>query len=187
MIVQELTTADGFVAGTDGGLDFFGAVTDYDEVDRDNVAQLAGVDTIALGAATYAMFSGYWPTAAAEAEVMAEMVNTTPKVVYSSTLTEAPWGGYPPARVVRGSATEHVADARRQDGGDIVVWGSISLARSLFAADLVDELQLRVIPVVIGAGRSLLSAEAGRRDLTLLEAKAYASGIVALRYDARRR
>lgn len=180
VLVQELISVDGFVADLDGGLDFFDAVRDYGEVHRDNLAALTRVDTILLGATTYRLFASYWPTA--EGEAMAEMINATPKVVVSSTLTEAPWGAFKPAVMVRGEAAEHVDRLRQGSGGDVVVWGSISLAQSLFAADLVDELSLRVVPVVIGAGRTLLTAEQARRDLVLLGAKPYGCGIVSLRY-----
>lgn len=181
VIVQELISADGFVADTSGGLDFFGAVDDYEEVDQDNIAMLESVDTILLGAVTYRMFVSYWPTA--ERERMSESVNTVRKLVFSSSLDSAPWGRWRSAEVVGGDAAEYVSALRREPGGDIVVWGSISLAQSLLGAGLVDELQLRVVPVVIGAGRTLTSTASGTHKLRLAEAKPYASGIVSLRYD----
>jgi dihydrofolate reductase len=184
VIVQQLVSADGFAADPSGGLDFFGAVSDYAEVDRDNLEQISSVDTILLGANTYRMFVEYWPTA--EDEPMSRAVNTVRKLVFSSTLETAPWGGWNPAEVVRGDAADHVADLRRQPGGDIMVWGSISLTRSLFEAGLVDELQLRVIPVLIGAGRTLTPDSGNPRAMRLDEAKAYASGIVSLRYAVAR-
>jgi dihydrofolate reductase len=67
-----------------------------------------------------------------------------------------------------------------------MVWGSISLAQSLLQAGLVDEIQLRVIPTMVGHGRTLLAEDTGRQDLTLLEAKPYASGIVSLSYAVTR-
>lgn len=61
-------------------------------------------------------------------------------------------------------------------------WGSISLAQSLLGAGLVDEIQLHVVPAVLGRGRNLITEDIGRRNLALLEAKSYACGIVSLRY-----
>ena len=180
LIVQELVSADGFVSDAEGGLDFFDAVSDYGEVDRDNREQITTIDTILLGADTYRMFVEYWPTA--EAEPMSNAVNSVRKLVFSSTLESAPWGEWEPAHVVSGGAVEHVSALRRESGGDIMVWGSISLAQSLLRAGLVDELQLRVVPVLIGAGRGLTTADGGIHDLRLEEAKPYASGIVSLRY-----
>jgi dihydrofolate reductase len=180
VIVQELVTVDGFVAGPSGELEFFEAVSDYSEVDQDNLSILGQVDTILLGSRTYRLFVDYWPTA--EGELMAEFVNSTPKIVFSSKLDRAPWGRWEPARVRKGSAVDHVRQLRREPGRDVVVWGSISLAQSLLEAGMVDEIQLRVIPIMVGHGRTLLTEHSGRQDLTLLEAKPYASGIVSLRY-----
>ncbi|MFI0357309.1 dihydrofolate reductase family protein [Actinomadura sp. 9N407] len=182
LIVQELITVDGYVAGAGGELDFFESVTDYSEVDRDNLQLLENVDTILLGAATYEMFVQYWPTAD---ETVAKMVNALPKLVFSSTLDKAPWGDWQEAQVVRGNAADKVAELKRQPGKDIMLWGSLSLARSLIQAGLLDELQLRVIPVAIGKGLKLFPDDLGRLDLQLTEAKPYASGITSLHYRPR--
>jgi dihydrofolate reductase len=184
VIVQELVSVDGFVAGPSGELDFFEAVSDYSEVDQDNLSILGQVDTILLGSKTYRMFVEYWPTA--EDELMADVVNSTPKLVFSSTLDSAPWGRFEPARVRKGSAVDHLQQLRREPGRDLMVWGSISLAQSLLKDGLVDEIQLRVIPIMVGHSRTLLTQDTGRQDLTLLEAKPYASGIVSLSYAVTR-
>jgi hypothetical protein len=70
VIVQELVTVDGFVAGPSGELEFFETVSDYSEVDQDNLSILGQVDTILLGSKTYRLFVDYWPTA--EDELMAD-------------------------------------------------------------------------------------------------------------------
>jgi dihydrofolate reductase len=178
LIVQELISVDGLAAGPNGELDFFDAVSDYSGPDTDNLAILDAVDTILLGSVSYRMLSEYWPTA--DGEMVAERVNSIPKVVFSSTLAEAPWGRFGPATVVAGSPTDEVRRLVSQPGGDLILWGSLTLARSLLSAGLVDTLHLLVIPVVIGRGRQLLTEDTGA--LTLLEAKPYPSGIVSLRY-----
>ncbi|GGO72196.1 hypothetical protein GCM10012289_39680 [Nonomuraea cavernae] len=183
LIIQELVTVDGYAAGPDGELDFFESVTDYSQVDQDNLQIMENVDTVLLGAATYRMFVEYWPTAD---ETVARSVNTMPKLVFSSTLDKAPWGDWEPARVVRGDAADKVAELKREPGGDIMLWGSLSLARSLIRAGLLDELQLRVIPVAVGAGQRLFPDDLGRLDLELIEAKPYSSGITSMRYRPRR-
>jgi dihydrofolate reductase len=184
VIVQELMSVDGFVAGPSGELEFFEAVSDYSEVDQDNLSILGEVETILLGSETYRLFVEYWPTA--EGELVADAVNSTPKIVFSSTLDSAPWGHWEPARVLKGGAVDHVRQLRRESGRGVMVWGSISLAQSLLKAGLVDEIQLRLIPTMVGDGRTLLTEDTGRQDLTLLEAKPYASGIVSLRYAVTR-
>ncbi|MFC9832272.1 dihydrofolate reductase family protein [Rhodococcus sp. NPDC127530] len=139
VVVQELTSLDGFVAGRSGELDFFDAVPDYGEVDRYNLHLLADTDLALLGRKTYQMFSDYWPTEQAQGEVVAETVNSIPKLVFSSTLDSAPWGDREPARLWPGDAVERVQQLRQEPGGDMIVWGSITLARALLAAERVDE------------------------------------------------
>ncbi|TQC44131.1 reductase [Rhodococcus sp. WS4] len=186
VVVQELTSLDGFVAGPSGELDFFEAVPDYGEVDRRNLRLLAGTDLALLGRNTYQMFSDYWPTDEAQGEVVAEAVNAIPKLVFSSTLDSAPWGKWEPAQLWAGDAAERVQRLRREPGGDMIVWGSITLARALLAAELVDEIQLHVVPVLLGQGRRLLDEDTGMHSLTLLESTGHDCGVVTLRYGVGR-
>ena len=95
-------------------------------------------------------------------------------------------GRFEPARVLKGRAVDHLQQLRREPGRDLMVSGSISLAQSLLRAGLVDEIQLRVVPTMVGHGRTLLTVDTGRQELTLLEAKPSASGIVSLRYAVTR-
>jgi dihydrofolate reductase len=184
VIVQQLTTVDGFAAGPNDELDFFEAVDDYSEVDRDNIEILQGVDTIVLGARTYRMFVDYWPTA--EGEPVAELVNALPKLVFSSTLEAAPWGTWEPAQVVRRDVADEITELKAEAGGDLMVWGSLSLSQSLLRSGLVDEIQLRVCPIALGAGRQLFPNGAEPLGLRLAEAKPYGSGIVSLTYHPAR-
>jgi dihydrofolate reductase len=183
LIVQELVSVDGYAAGPGGELDFFESVTDFEQMDRDNLRIMEGVDTVLLGANTYREFVEYWPTAD---EMVAEMVNTVPKLAFSSTIDEAPWGDWEPARVVRGDAATEVAALKEQPGRDLMLWGSLSLARSLIGAGLLDELQLRVLPVALGDGLNLFPDGLRRLDLELVETKPYESGVVATHYRPRR-
>jgi dihydrofolate reductase len=182
LMVQELVSVDGMTAGPNGELDFFDAVSDYSGPDTDNLTILDTVDTILLGRVSYRMLSEYWPTA--DGEIVAERVNSIPKIVFSSTLSEAPWGRFEPATVVASSPVDEVRRLVSQPGGDIILWGSLTLARSLLSAGLVDTLHRVVIPVVIGRGRQLLTEDTGA--VTLVAAKPYPSGIVSLRYAVRK-
>jgi dihydrofolate reductase len=151
VILQELVTVDGLAAGPNGELDFFDVVTDYSEVDRDNLEMLKRVDTILLGDRTHRTFVEYWPTA--EGEPVAESVNSMSKIVFSSTLDHAPWGSWDDAHLVRGGAADHVAAQKQRPGKDLIVWGSLSLAHSLLNANIIDEIDLLVCPIVLGRAR----------------------------------
>jgi len=75
-----------------------------------------------------------------------------------------------------------IRSLQRQEGTDIVLTGSISLARQLLDLGMVDELRLWLYPVVVGSGRRLFIDEHEMRDLTLLESRSFTNGVVLLRY-----
>ncbi|GAA1575130.1 dihydrofolate reductase family protein [Kribbella sancticallisti] len=174
LIFQEYVSLDGYAAGPGDDLSFFDTVTDQD--DRDNLLLLDSVDTMLLGATTYRLFVGYWPTATDE---LAPKLNRLRKVVVSSTLESAPWGEWEPGEVVT-DAVGAVSALKREDGKDIVLWGSISLFHSLLTAGLVDEVQLRVCPLLLGGGKPVFPS--AQVSLELLEATPWAGNGVVLRY-----
>ena len=184
VIVQAFVTLDGFAAGSDGALDFIADSTNVDSVDseaaRDQLDFVSGVGTILLGADTYRMFSGYWPEQTVETELIADALNSTPKVVFSSTLESAPWGKWDDARIVRGSASDEVRRLREEEEGDMVVWGSLSVVHSLMQDGLVDEFHLWTCPVVLGSGKRLFPEGIDKTPLELLEARDR-DGVASLR------
>jgi dihydrofolate reductase len=182
VVVQEFVTLDGFAAGPNGEIDF---ITDSSTGDstggpfvEDQLAFIESVDTILLGATTYRMFASFWPEQTTETQGIADALNATPKVVFSRTLDSAPWGKWEAARLVSGSAADEVRRLKAEDGKDMVVWGSISLARSLADEGLVDEYQLWLCPVVLGEGKALFEPTSG--PMTWLEPKSYGGGLVTL-------
>lgn len=180
LILQQYVTLDGYAAGPGDDLSFFETVADAEESTRDNLELLRSVDTMLLGATTYRLFVEFWPTATDEP--IAPLLNDLNKVVISSTLKEAPWGDREPATVLRGDAAALVADLKRQEGKDIVLWGSISLSYALLAAGLIDEIQLRVCPILVGAGKPAFQVTDHPISLNLAEARPYASGGALLQY-----
>jgi dihydrofolate reductase len=181
VILHEFVSIDCLAAGPRDDLDWFTSTAG--EIDTDILGRLEQVDTILLGRRTYQGFAEYWPTPAAKDEPTAEQINTIPKIVFTGTLDAAPWGTWGTAAVERRPAEQAVADLKRREGGAMILWGSISLARTLMRAGLVDEVWLCVAPVVLGEGRALFGNGVDRSDLTLTEAKAYSdSGVVSLRY-----
>jgi len=147
---------DGYVSGpTDEG-EIFAAIDDFTDSERYNMALLEHVDVALLGRWSCESFVQMWPTA--EDEPMAELVNNVPKVVCSTTLKEAPWGRYAAAQVVR-DAARYVRDLKSTGGGDVLIWGSINLMRSLLRERLVDELDIFIAPVALGAGTPLISPD----------------------------
>jgi dihydrofolate reductase len=181
LIFQEYVTLDGYAAGPDGGLEFFDSIADHP--DSDNLELLDNVDTMLLGAETYRLFASFWPTEASAGELIAEKLNALRLVVVSTTLENAPWGPYEPGLVIRDLDAVRALKAE-QTGMDIIMWGSITLFHSLLHAGLVDEVQLRICPVLLGAGKSAFPAGGGSPvSLDLIEARPWAKGGVLLRYQ----
>lgn len=162
IIVDEIVSADGLV-------DSVG------QADR-----MPGVAAVLLGAQTYREFSAYWPM-----QDPTSYVNALPKHVISRSLPAAPWGDLPAAAVERDDPATVARRLHERYDGDIIVWGSLTLATSLFAAGLVDELWLRVVPVALGTGRGFLPAQ----DIAFsaVEAVGHPGGWSTLRYQVDRR
>jgi dihydrofolate reductase len=134
-------------------------------------ANLAGIiatqDDVLLGRGTYDYWVDYWPTS--DVEPFATFINTTPKHVVTSTALTSAWAN---SSVVPGSALEFVAELKDGDGGDIGVHGSITLARTLLGAGLVDRIHLVMAPNLAGGGARLFDEKTGaaRMHLDAVEA-----------------
>ena len=134
-------------------------------------------DAVLLGRGTYDYWVDFWPTATMEP--FATFINSTPKHVFTSSKPTADWAG---STFVDGSAVDHVTELKRQDGADIGIHGSISLAQSLLRAGLVDELRLVIAPTIAGDGRRLFDADIGLQRFELIEVDQTNSGLVLLGY-----
>jgi len=185
VILQEFVSLDGRAAGANDSVDFIPAATKGDlTFGQGQMALLDTIDTILLGRVTYKMFASYFPLVTeGDDKAFADKLNAIPKIVFSQTLTQAPWGTWDDATIVRRSPTQEVTALKQQSGKDIVVWGSISVAQSLISAGLIDEYRLVVCPVVLGSGRALFRDKADALDMTLLETKTHDRGSVLLKYE----
>jgi dihydrofolate reductase len=185
LVVQQWVTVDNIAAEEDGGLGFV-SVEPFSETTNPAfqttvMGFVDSVDTLILGANTYAQTKDYWPHAADQGEY-GEKLNNLTKFVASSKLDDAPWGDFPAATVTRDPAAT-IRELKEQSGKDIWLWGSLRLMRSLLDAGLVDELRMLVSPVSRGKGTRIFE---DRRDLTLLDAAGFENGIVILRYEINR-
>jgi dihydrofolate reductase len=113
-------------------------------------------------------------------------LNALPKLVFSNTLHDAPWGTWAPARVVPGDAVVEVRRLKAQDGKDLVLWGSLSLAQALITADLIDEYHLQICPTLVGGGRLLFPALPSYAQLARVNVRTCDTGVVFVHYEPRR-
>ncbi|HEX7151644.1 MAG TPA: dihydrofolate reductase family protein [Thermoanaerobaculia bacterium] len=186
LILEEWLSLDGYAEDRHGKLDFFPATANDQFSDRDQLKFLDSVDTILLGRKTYELFVSFWPTATGEQEIIADRLNSLPKIVFSNTLREAPWGKWPPARVVSGDAVTEIKRLKSEEGQHMVLWGSLSLAQHLIAADLVDEYHLQICPTLVGGGRQLFPDRQSYAALNRVNLRTYDTGVVFLHYEPRR-
>ena len=186
LILEEWLSLDGFAADQNGKLDFFPSSNTDMFSDKDQLAFLDSVDTILLGRKTYELFVDFWPTATTETEIIADRLNSLPKLVFSNTLSEAPWGKWSPAKVVRGDAVAEIQRLKAQDGKHMVLWGSLSLAQDLIAAGLIDEYHLQICPTAVGGGRPLFPNVQSYAHFERVNVRVYDTGVVFLHYEPRR-
>lgn len=177
VVLYQLLSLDGVAEEpgdwmSDGGPEVFANLTEV----------IATQDAVLLGRGTYDYWSGYWPTS--DVEPFAGFVNGTTKHVFTSS---KPRDGWAATVLVDEPAPPYVAALKRQPGGDIGIHGSIRLAQSLLAADLVDELRLVVAPALAGAGRRLFEGEGAPRTFELCSVSSSSVGTLFLQYGARQR
>jgi dihydrofolate reductase len=185
LVVQQWVTVDNIAAEEDGGLSFVSGEPFSDATNPAFKASLMGfidsVDTMILGANTYAQTKDYWPHADEQGEY-GEKLNALTKFVASSTLDAAPWGDFP-AATVTGDPVATIQDLKEQGGKDIWLWGSLKLMHSLLDAGVVDEVRMLVCPASRGKGTRIFEES---QDLTLIEGTAFENGVVLLRYGIKR-
>ena len=187
IIVEQIVSADGYAAEADGGIGFFGSSGELRDPDmeEEQMRMMTSVGAIAFGRTTYRMFEAYWPGMSPRVERVAAPINALPKYVVSSTLATAPWGAGDAAAILRGDGVAAMRALRTRVDGDIIIWGSLTLADALLRAGEADLLRLRVLPVLIGRGRSFAPADLGQRRLALEAARPFPSGAVLLAYRLR--
>jgi dihydrofolate reductase len=152
-----------------------------DEIAQFKYTELFGVDALLLGRVTYNGFAAAWPGRTDE-QGYADRMNNLPKYVVSKTLQKADWNN---SHIIKTNVADEVRQLKQQPGQDILIFDSGALTRSLMTADLVDQYNLLVYPLVLGKGGRLF--EVGNDvKLKLVESQAFSSGVVALIYQPAR-
>jgi dihydrofolate reductase len=179
LIAFNMVSLDGFFEGPKHELDWH--VTD-DEFNLFTIEQLRQVGTILFGRKTYQMMADYWPnqTSIEDDPAVAELMNSLPKVVFSTTLKSADWAN---TRLIRSNIGKAVNKMKNSEDEDLILFGSAELMSSLIKVNLIDEIRLMVNPVVLGRGRPLFSDPDQRLKFNLLNAQPFKSGNVLLNYE----
>jgi dihydrofolate reductase len=184
IIVFNYVTLDGFFAGPRGEIDWFKSIKKDEEFEKETHDQAKSGGTVFFGRTTYEMMKSYWPTPEAIKgdPVMAKAVNKGEKIVFSRKLKSVEEGpNWKNVSLLNEITEKNINKLKKHKGKDITILGSGTIIRQLAELGLIDEYQLMVVPVVLGAGKSFF-ANVRQMDLELIESKVYKNGIVQLRY-----
>ena len=175
LVVTEFITVNGVI-----DTPAWTAPFQHDDIEALKHEELFAANAMLLGRVTYEMFAGAWPSITDELG-FADRMNSLPKHVVSTTTADPTWN----ATFVRPASSDALAGQIRRiksDGtGDLLVGGSATLARFLFANNLVDELRLLTYPVVVGAGQRLFD-QGIDTTFTLAETRSFPTGVVLTTY-----
>jgi dihydrofolate reductase len=138
-----------------------------------------GAECFLLGRRTYEIFAAAWPNFPDKNDPVASRLNTLPKYVVSTTLTNADWE---PTTIIRGDVAAEVAKLKDRHEGEIQVHGSAGLAQTLHALGLIDEYRLFIEPIVLGTGKRLFEPGATPTALQLVDTKPMDKGSVLAIY-----
>jgi len=173
-----MVSLDGSFEGPGGALDWHNVDAEFNEFAAE---QLNAAETLLFGRVTYELMANYWPTdmAITDDPVIAEMMNTKPKIVFSRTLEKSDWSN---VRLIKENVAEEIAHLKQQPGKDLLILGSSNLAITLIEEGLIDEFRIMVSPVVLGGGTPLFKGLDNRLYLKLEQARTFNSGNVLLYY-----
>jgi len=131
-------------------------------------------DAFLFGRRTYELFAGYWGVRDDLENPIVGALNTKPKYVASTTLTDPQWAD---TTVLTGDLAVAISELKGKEAGELQVHGSAILTRWLLENDLVDEMNLLVCPVIVGQGMRLFPDTGPDRALELVDSRVFPKGI----------
>jgi dihydrofolate reductase len=151
---------------------------EFDAFSSEN-AKEGGV--LLFGRVTYDMMSGFWPTPQAHKilPVVAERMNSLPKIVFSRTLRKASWNN---TKVVNGDMIAEIRKMKKELGEGMAILGSGNVVSQLALADVIDEYQIVLNPIVLGGGRTMFDGIKERLNLKLTQSRIFRNGRISLSY-----
>ncbi len=182
IVVSDNITVDGVMQDPAGDEGFerggwVGLIANRPELSRFALLEATTSEAMLMGRRTYEWFASRWPTRTGE---LADRLNSMPKYVASATLDTGAWAN---TTVLRGDLVAEARRLRAEMTGDIVVPASVSFVRTLLEHELVDELRLRIFPVLLGAGTRLFGETGTPQSMRLVENRTLDGDTAALTYQ----
>jgi dihydrofolate reductase len=182
IVVSENVTLDGVIQDPAGDEGFrvggwVGLIRNSPQLTKLALDEALGAEAMLLGRRSHAWFAARWPSRTGE---LADRLNSMPKYVVSSTLKEPKWNN---STVLKGDVLNEVSKLKQELTGEIVVPASFQLVQTLMEHDLVDELRLKIFPVVLGTGARLFGETSDKKPMRLLGTQTVEGGIAYLTYQ----
>jgi len=181
LVVSENVTLDGVIQDPAGDEGFrvggwVGLLKDSPQLNRLALDEALGAEAFLLGRRSYEWFAARWPS---RSGALADRLNSLPKYVVSSTISEPKWNN---STVLKGDVLIEVSKLKQELKGEIVDPASFQLLSMLMEHDLVDELRLKIFPVVLGAGGRLFGETSEKKPMRLIDAQTIEGGVAYLIY-----
>lgn len=182
VIFFNLISLDGYFEGPGQDINWHNVDEEFNEF---AIQQTGEFGALLFGRVTYELMESYWPTEAAKRDdpVVAGLMNSLPKIVFSKTLKKVEWEN---TKLVKDNFVEEVSKLKEQPGKDIAIFGSSDLAVTFIDLGLIDEFRIMVNPVVLGEGKSILHGIQSKLELKLLKTRTFKSGNILLYYGLRK-
>lgn len=147
------------------------------ELEQRSIEQLQAADYLVFGRATYEGMAAYW---AKEEGIIADLMNSIPKLVFSKTLEIADWNN---STLIRDNAAAEIKKRKEQGGKDMYVFGSANLSHTFINEGLFNEYRIGIAPVILGSGRPLFSQGIAAQNLSLVSTQSLLNGGTVLTYS----
>lgn len=181
-----LTSLDGYFEGPEHDLSWHKVDKEFNDF---AIEQTKGMGLMLYGRRTYQLMESFWPKAVNEPDIskedliVADLMNNTPKIVFSKTLEKVEeQENWKNVQLRRQVDVEEIKRLKQEEGGDIAVYGSSNLCVTLIEKRLIDEFRILVNPVVIGKGTPLFQGLKQKLDLKLMNSQTFQNGNVLLVY-----
>ena len=180
VVVFNSVSLDGYFVGLHGDMSW--AHTQDAEWNAFVADNAKGEAVLVFGRITYEMMASWWPSPQARKSfpVVAEGMNSLPKVVFSRTLDQATWSN---TKLVKSDLPAAIRKMKHEPGNDMVIMGSGSIVSQLAQEGLIDEYQIALTPVVLGNGRTMFAGINEKQNLRLTKTRVFANGTVFLCYE----
>jgi dihydrofolate reductase len=171
-VIQDPAGDEGFRVGG-----WVGLIKDRPQLNQLALDKALAAEALLLGRRSYAWFAARWPS---RSGALADRLNSLPKYVVSSTLEHPDWNN---SMVLKGDAVSEVSKLKQELNGEIQVAASFQLVHTLMEHDLVDELRLKIYPVVLGAGERFFGETSDKKAMRLVDTRTVEGDVVILTYE----